>query len=140
VCWSRAAGTVGVDLLLFVHCAGTYVSHDMGSSCTFSPTRRTSRLVPSWEHCSLSAVKGECVGAVLLGRLVSIFCCLSCLFWYVHVTWTTRLELRFLSNEKDFEAGSFLGAFPRTHSGRVSVLEPCCWGRWCRSIVVCQWR
>ena len=53
--------------LMFVRCAGgTYVSQDMGSSCSFSPKRRTLTLVPSWKPfvawdlCSerVSAVKG----------------------------------------------------------------------------------
>jgi hypothetical protein len=68
VCWSRAVGAVGADLLNFVHCAGTYVSY---------------------------------------GR------------------YRLLLVLSFLTNEKDekeFDAGSFLGDFLCAHSGRVSVL------------------
>jgi hypothetical protein len=79
--------------------------------------------------------KGKCVGAMLLGPLVPIF--ELCQFALMHSCGRYRLEWKFLTNEKDFEAGSFLGAFLCVHSLSVSVLEPCCWSRWCRSFEFC---
>jgi hypothetical protein len=58
-------------------------------------------LVPSWEPFFACAVKGECVGAMLLEPLVLIFCCLSLLaLMHVDVAWTIRARV-VLSHERE---------------------------------------
>jgi hypothetical protein len=110
VCWSRSFGTLGADLLLFVRCADARVTWTTGSSCGFSPTRRTSRLVPScWERCSLSAVEGRVCwsrAAGMVGVDLLLF-----VHWAGTYAWALIrarvVLLYFLTYEKDldFEAG-----------------------------------
>jgi predicted N-acetyltransferase YhbS len=77
VCWSCDVGAIGADLLNFVSCADAHVAWTIRARVALS--HQQEGLLGWFFLKSISLrpqLKGECVGAVLLGLLVSIYCCL----------------------------------------------------------------